>query len=364
MKIVFRADSSIVAGTGHVVRCLALAGAARAAGWHAEFVCRAHPGHMAHWIRAQGFAVHLLPAPIEAATVAAGDSYAAWLGVSQQQDAIDTAAALRYSAADWLVVDHYALDAQWESALLGLVPRLLVIDDLANRPHLCRVLLDQSLDLCGAARYAGLVPRACMTLLGPHYALLRPEFVAMRSQSLARRDAVQRLERVLLFMGGSDPHNETARALQGLSQATRAIQHIDVVVGQGYPFLDDLRRQVHACRVPVQVHVQTPHMAELMTQADLAVTSGGSVSWEKCTLGLPSLVTIVGDNQSLIAHEMAAAGAQLLLGRAEAISAEDYACALDGLDTGMLAAMSAKARVICDGQGTQRVLDHLLKYSG
>ena len=101
-----------------------------------------------------------------------------------------------------------------------------------------------------------------------------------------------------------------------------------------------------------------------MTQADLAVTSGGSVSWEKCTLGLPSLVTIVGDNQSLIAHEMAAAGAQLLLGRAEAISADDYACALDGLDTGMLAAMSAKARVICDGQGTQRVLDHLLKYSG
>ena len=364
MKIVFRADASTIVGTGHVVRCLALAVAARAAGWHAEFVCRAHPGHMAHLIRAQGFAVHLLPAPLEAATIAAGDSYAAWLGVSQQQDAIDTVAALRHSAADWLVVDHYALDAQWESTLLGLVPRLLVIDDLANRPHLCSVLIDQSLGLSGAARYAGLVPPACMQLLGPHYALLRPEFAAMRSQSLARRDADQRLERVLLFMGGSDPHNETARALQGLSQATRVVQHIDVVVGQGYLYLDDLRRQAQACRVPLQVHLQTPRMAELMTQADLAVTSGGGVSWEKCTLGLPSLVTIVGDNQSLIAHELAATGAQLLLGRAEAISIDDYTHALDGLDSGLLAAMSAKARGICDGQGTQRVLDQLLKDSG
>lgn len=364
MKIVFRADASTVAGTGHVVRCLALAVAARAGGWRAEFVCRAHPGHMAQLIRAQGFAVHLLPAPIDAATMTAGDTYAAWLGVSQQQDAIDTAAALRFSAADWLVVDHYALDAQWESALLGLVPRLLVIDDLANRPHLCSVLLDQSLDFRGTARYAGLVSPACVQLLGPHYALLRPEFAARRWQSLARRDAVQRLERLLVFMGGSDPHNETVRALQGLSHASRVVQHIDVVVGQGYPFLDDLRRQAHACRVPLQVHVQTPHMAELMTQADLAVTSGGGVSWEKCTLGLPSLVTVVGDNQSLIAHELAAAGAQLLLGWVDAISADDYSRALDGLESGQLAAMSAKARDICDGKGAQRVLNHLLKDSG
>lgn len=364
MKIVFRADASTIVGTGHVVRCMALAVAARAAGWHVEFVCRAHPGHMAQLIQAEGFAVHLLPAPLEAATAAAGDSYAAWLGVSQQRDAIETAEALQYSAADWLVVDHYALDAQWESTLLGLVPRLLVIDDLANRPHLCCVLIDQSLDLSGAARYAGLVPPACMQLLGPHFALLRPQFAAMRSQSLARRDADQRLERVLLFMGGSDPHNETARALQGLSQATRVMQHIDVVVGQGYPYLDDLRRQAQACRVPLQVHSQTPRMAELMTQADLAVTSGGGVSWEKCTLGLPSLVTIVGDNQSLIAHELAATGAQFLLGRAEAISVDDYTHALNRLDSGLLAAMSAKARGICDGQGTQRVLDQLMKDSG
>ena len=362
MRIAFRADASTVAGTGHVVRCLALAGAARRAGWHAEFVCREYPGHIAQVIRAEGFGVHLLSAPRDIAAPA-GDSYAAWLGVSQEQDAQETAAALQNSGIDWLVADHYALDAQWEGALLSLVPRLLVVDDLANRAHVCRVLLDQSFDSTGTPRYAGLLPPECVQLLGPRHALLRPDFGALRPESLARR-AAPVLDRLLVFMGGSDPHNETARALQGLSQAKRPLRHIDAVVGQGYPFLDDLRKQAQACRVPVQLHVQTSRMAQLMAQADFAVTSGGGVSWEKCTLGLPSMVTIVGDNQSLIAHELASAGAQVTIGRADAITAEDYARKLDSLDSGQLASMSARARDICDGQGTQRVLDHLLKDAG
>lgn len=362
MRIAFRVDASTMIGSGHAVRCLALAHAARAAGAQVEFVCRGHPGHLAGLIGSDGFAVHLLTAPAQAAAVDAVESYAQWLGVSQAQDAQDSLEALRGSL-DWLVVDHYALDSQWEAALKALVPRLLVIDDLANRAHLCRILLDQSLEGAGAPRYAGLVPPDCTQLLGPRYALLRPEFAALRQASLARRET-QALDRVLVFMGGSDPHNETSRALQGLGLARRTLGHIDIVVGQGYPFLDALREQVRNCGLPVQVHVQTPHMAQLMAQADLAVTSGGGVSWEKCTLGLPSMVTIVGDNQSLIAQQLADAGAQVTLGRAEAITAEDYAHRLDSLDARQLAAMSARARGICDGQGTQRVLDHLLKDAG
>lgn len=367
MKIAFRVDASTAAGSGHVVRCLALASAARAIGWQAVFVCREHTGHLATLVRAQGFAVHLLPAPpqvVAAPSVNASESYAAWLGVSQQQDAQETVAALRGTAIDWLVVDHYALSAQWELVLRKHVPRLLAIDDLANRPHQCEALLDQSLERSGTPRYAGLLPTDCVQLLGPRYALLRADFAEMRAQSLARRDVTTSLERVLVFMGGSDPQNETVRALQGLHQAERTLRHVDVVVGQGYPFLDDLRRQAQGSRVPVQVYVQTPRMAELMTQADLAVTSGGGVSWEKCTLGLPSIVTIVGDNQALIAHELAAAGAQLTLGLANAISVDDYVCALDGLNVAQLSAMSARAREICDGRGAQRVLDQLLKIAG
>jgi UDP-2,4-diacetamido-2,4,6-trideoxy-beta-L-altropyranose hydrolase len=350
-------------GSGHVVRCLALAHAARGAGAQVEFVCRGHAGHLAGLIGSDGFAVHLLPAPAQPAAVAAGQSYAQWLGVSQAQDAQGTLEALRGSAVDWLVVDHYALDAQWEVVLKALVPRMLVIDDLANRPHLCRILLDSSLEGAGAPRYAGLVPPDCVQLRGPRYALLRPEFAALRQASLARRSAPV-LDRVLVFMGGSDPHNETARALQGLGLAQRSLRHIDVVVGQGYPFLDALREQEQACALPAQMHVQTLHMAQLMALADLAVTSGGGVSWERCALGLPGMVTIVGDNQSLIAHQLAAAGAQVTLGRAEAITVEDYARHLDSLDARRLAAMSVRARDICDGQGTQRVLDHLLKDAG
>jgi len=362
LKIAFRADASTVIGTGHVMRCMALALAARGQGAEVQFVCRAHEGHLAALLQAQGFAVALLPSP-QGMTPAAGDMYAEWLGVPQSLDAQETAAVLRGGAVDWVVVDHYALDEQWERAMQGVAARIAVIDDLANRGHDCSLLLDQSLDDSGPARYRALVPTDCTLLLGPNYALLRPEFAAARKESLARRRQPL-LERVLLFMGGSDPQDETSRALQGVALAARKLRHVDIVVGQAYRGLERLREGIHASGLPAQLHVQTGDMARLMAQADLAITAGGGVSWEKCTLGLPSLVVIVGDNQHLIAHALAAAGAQVTLGWAHAVSPQDYAKQLDRLDEAALAEMSLRAAAICDGGGTQRVLEHLLNDAG
>src|SRR5690606_12034475 len=108
---------------------------------------------------------------------------------------------------DWLVADHYALDAKCELALINVVGRIMVIDDLANRPHECVLLLDQNLGRL-ESDYDDLLPENCQRLIGPHYALLRPEFAELRELSLKRRQP-PKLKRILVFLGGVDRTNVT-----------------------------------------------------------------------------------------------------------------------------------------------------------
>ena len=209
MRAVFRADASLAIGTGHVMRCLTLAGALREQGVDCAFVCREHPGHLRDAVERLGFPVTML-SPAEGA---AGPSpYAHWLGASQAQDARDTLQAMAGRQPDWVVVDHYALDAQWESQVRAGCGRLLAIDDLADRPHDCDLLLDQNLGRSAQA-YAQLCPADCRILAGPAYALLRPEFAAWRARSLERRRRPA-VRRILVTMGGVDKDNASAVALQ------------------------------------------------------------------------------------------------------------------------------------------------------
>ncbi len=150
MRVVFRADASLNIGSGHVMRCLTLANALRESGASCFFVCREHPGNLLELIREQGFEAIGLPLPKTFESLHGKHSssrltYAGWLGDSWQRDAEQTLAALNGELADWLVVDHYALDSAWEESLRPACRRLLVIDDLADRDHRCDLLLDQNL---------------------------------------------------------------------------------------------------------------------------------------------------------------------------------------------------------------------------
>jgi UDP-2,4-diacetamido-2,4,6-trideoxy-beta-L-altropyranose hydrolase len=352
MKIAFRTDASLQIGSGHVMRCLTLADSLKAQGATCHFICRAHSGHLMEVIRQRGYWVNSLTEPVTQHTPD-HPAHAAWLGSIWQADATDTAAVLVSLQPDWLVVDHYALEQRWESTLKPHYKKLLVIDDLADRAHICDVLLDQNLVESMASRYQGKVPSHCTCLLGPQYALVRPEFNMLRPASLARRSTPSR-KRLLVFMGGSDVSNETGKVIAGIQLSNFAWQHIDVVVGQSYPALQSLKDSL--LNLPVaKLHVQTPHMAQLMAAADLAVTTGGSVTWEKCALGLPSFVVIDGTNQQPIATMMHERGAQCTLGLASDITAEVYAEQLDKLQAHQLAAMTHSARSICEGTGTLAV---------
>jgi UDP-2,4-diacetamido-2,4,6-trideoxy-beta-L-altropyranose hydrolase len=291
LKIAVRVDASSKIGTGHFMRCLTLADALKERGARTRFLSRYLPEHLCSKLVAQGHEYSLLDMPpIEVSQDEL--AHAAWLGVSQAQDAADCIQALSDENWDWLVVDHYALDTRWESKLRQVAKNILVIDDIADRQHDCDLLLDQNYYADMGTRYVGKIPAHCQLLLGPRYALLRDEFRMLHEQVSPRSGPVRR---VLVFFGGVDADNYTGSAIEALSTTNMTGIQVDVVIGAQHPFREQI---VAACaQHGFFWHVQTDKMAELMAAADLAIGAGGSACWERCCLGLPALTFCTADNQ-------------------------------------------------------------------
>jgi UDP-2,4-diacetamido-2,4,6-trideoxy-beta-L-altropyranose hydrolase len=309
MKIAFRVDASLQIGSGHVMRCLTLADALKAQGADCYFISREHTGNLLEVIDQRDYKVHRLAAPLTHTQTAQEPAQAAWLGSTWQTDAADTAAILAELQPDWLVVDHYALDQRWEEALAPHYRQLLVIDDLADRAHNCDLLLDQNLGH-QPAHYAQRVPAHCRVLTGPHYALLRPEFAALRTYSLQRRQAQPALRQLLITMGGVDQPNATGQVLQALKTcALPADCHITVVMGLTAPWLQNVQELAAQMPWPTDVVVNVSDMAQRMADSDLAIGAAGSTSWERCCLGLPTLMVVLADNQRGIANALVHVGA-------------------------------------------------------
>lgn len=315
MHVAFRVDASVHIGTGHVMRCLTLAGALRGQGHACHFICREHRGNLIETIRHRGFPVHTLPLSVDGADVISANepTHAQWLGAPWKTDARECREIIRELDPAWLVVDHYSLDSRWEADVMPEGSRLLVIDDLADRPHQADLLLDQNLGRA-AEDYAGLVPENCPLLIGPRYALLRPEFARMREESLRRR-RTPRLKRLLLTMGGVDKDNATGTVLEALRDCSLPDDaEIEVVMGSNAPWLETVRKHAATMPRPTRVWVDVPDMAQRMAEADLAIGAAGSTSWERCCLGLPALMVVLAENQKSIAESLAEVNACIYLG--------------------------------------------------
>lgn len=294
--ILFRVDASEQIGSGHVMRCLTLADELRGSCTEITFLCRELPGNMIEHIETQGFRVFRVPSESE----------------TSDGDAEQTKKVLRNNKLqpDWLIVDNYRLDIQWESTLRPLVKGIMVIDDLANREHDCDILLDQNYYRNMEIRYQGLTPADCRQLLGPRYALLRQEFKVAR-QTLRVRDGS--VKRILIFYGGSDPTNETVKALEAIMLINRPDIAVDVVVGAANPNKEQIK-EICSGMTNTNFYCQVGNMAELMAKADLSLGAGGTATWERCYLGLPALVTIVAENQWEMVEALAEDGVILNLG--------------------------------------------------
>lgn len=230
-KALFRVDASAVIGSGHLMRCLTLAKALQQSSWQVQFACRAHPGHLIQWLSDQSFDVITLKPPAD--TKATG--YAAWLGVTEQQDATELSEQLQ-EPVDLLVIDHYGLSTTFEQAMAGFYHKLLVIDDLANRAHQCDYLLDQNLYPQMHSRYEKLVNKEAQLWLGPSYVLLRPEF------SMFRRTVETNKLQFLVFYGGTDELNLTSLTIKALQQLQKTDFHADIVIGLANPHRIELEK--------------------------------------------------------------------------------------------------------------------------
>jgi UDP-2,4-diacetamido-2,4,6-trideoxy-beta-L-altropyranose hydrolase len=243
------------------------------------------------------------------------------LGTSQEQDVSETLNAIQEIHPDWLIADHYSLGQIWETKLRPHVRKIMVIDDLANRPHDCDLLLDQNYVKDGTTRYEGLVPQSCTKLLGLQYVLLRSEFTEFKKQLAPKSGNVQR---IFLFFGGSDPDNLTCRALEALSDPGLIYLNVDVVIGESNRNRGSVEKLVSK-RKNTQLYIQIDNIAQLMGEADLALGTGGSTTWERLFLGLPAITIINAVNQKQVTEDLEQFGAIWNLGWHEEVSTKKIA---------------------------------------
>ena len=333
-RILIRCDASLLIGSGHVMRCRTLARELQRHAAEVWFLCRRQPGDLINLLEPE-FAVLALPEqPLARCDGLEGrDLYSGWLGCTQEQDAaqcLEVLAKAGINSASWIVADHYGLDARWEAQLLaGLAgsdaaPKHLVIDDLADRPHQADLLLDQN--FFGEAteqRHQDLVPPQCRQLLGPHYALLGPEYTQLHPLVVPRTE----LRRVLVFFGGVDPDNLCGRALEALMDPALADLAVDVVLGLQSPHRQAVAELV-ASRPHTTLHGPLPSLAGLIARADLAIGAGGATTWERACLRLPSLVVAIAANQRPFSEALDQAGHLQLLGVGASVTAEQIRSAL------------------------------------
>jgi UDP-2,4-diacetamido-2,4,6-trideoxy-beta-L-altropyranose hydrolase len=328
---VFRADGSPSVGSGHVRRCLVLAEALAADGWSVVFACCAGTKEAVPSLARSEFAYHVLPV---------------------ESDGLNSLHDFAAEGCDLLVVDHYGLDANFERSCRPWAKKILVIDDLADRPHDCDILIDQTPGR-QASEYASLVPDGCAVLVGPQFALLDPRFRHKRERLRAPAEQVRR---VLVSFGGTDPAGATLLALEALGAAGLGA-YIDVILGVDNDDVGRIRSLASQLDPPATVHVSVVDMADLVARADMAIGAGGVSALERCCLGVPSICMTIADNQRKLADELAHAGATENLGSVTVLTVQGVANAVSNLAFApeRRRAMSKAAITITDGMGAARV---------
>lgn len=354
MRIALRADATAIMGGGHVIRCLTLANILKQAGAETQFTAAALPEQLREAICQAGHTVRMIKSPSAQAGTDPDWETRQLDQDAQERDAGSTIEAID-GKADWLIVDHYLLDRSWEQAARAAASAVMVLDDLANRPHDCDLLLDQTSGR-SPGEYTGLVPAATRLLLGPNYALLRPEFAGERPAALVRRRQPGFVRRILVSLGATDVGGHTLPSVRA-ALAAAPDARVDVVIGRSAPSLT--RLQALASEEPrLAMHVDTAEMAALMRDADLAIGASGSTSWERCCLGLPTVALVLADNQRFVAEKLAHCGAAIIVS-----GLEDLPTTLKQIlaDPHRRLAMTAAAAALTDGEGAERVAQAILE---
>lgn len=360
MKLLFRCDASVKIGTGHLMRCLSIANAAKSLGWKICFVIRDPSEIIIDQISCAGHKICKLETTNHRqnktlTTLQHGD----WLPVSQNQDAQETIDFIKDFNPAWVIVDHYALDSEWHSMIKRQGGNILVIDDLGDRNLSCDLLLDQNLG-ANPEKYLGKVPSYCKLLLGPDYGLLRSEFREWREKSIKGRLG-GKMKYILITMGGVDEQNYTLRVLREIANSKRAKDFVFIVViGELYPHANSLYEFVETSRLKINVLLNIKNMAELMSKSDLCIGAAGATSLERCCLGLPTISFAIANNQKGVLEQLVKNECSLATS-VESIL-KDFEEWLKPGKEHRFRQLSMKSAQIIDGYGVQRLLDQLERF--
>lgn len=323
------------------MRCLSLACELKNQGAAVSFICADLPGSLSKLVTAKH---------IDVLTISLTQEYKTANNIQLQiYDSIQTSLLLEDLQPDLVIVDHYSLNEVWENKINRFGLKIMVIDDLADRNHHCDILLDQNDLNKHSSRYNALVSESCELLLGPKYVMLRDEFKPSLAASYQPPESIKRL---LLFFSLGDDKGETLKAMAGV-EGSRGEFEVDIVVGKSNPNLDEIKKK--CAENSWEFHCQVDYMSELMMKADLIIGGGGSTSWEKCFLGIPSLSVILAENQVEITESLENHGAIINLGSYGNVLPSSYSSVLDKLNTQTLKEMSSQASLLVDGKGIYRV---------
>jgi len=333
-RLIIRSDASTRIGTGHLMRCLALAQAWKDAGSQVTFITACQSEELLERLREEGFDLHRLACPYP-----------------DPGDWDYTQNVLTISPDAWVVLDGYHFDEVYQQRVKEGGQRLLVIDDMAHLKHYyADIVLNQNL-------HAEQLKYSCepytRLLLGTRYVLLRREFLAWRGW---QREIPEIAKRVLVTLGGGDPENHTLKVIQALQKIDIHGLEATVLIGASNPHAKVLEATTRQSRVPIRLIQNARNMPELMAWADVAVSGGGSTVWELAFMGLPGIIVVLADNQRSIASELESAGVAVDLGWYAGATTADIRSSLAQL----LAAEEARAEMgqrgqqVVDGRGVER----------
>ncbi|MEA5487703.1 MULTISPECIES: UDP-2,4-diacetamido-2,4,6-trideoxy-beta-L-altropyranose hydrolase [Pseudanabaena] len=335
-NLIIRADASATIGTGHIMRCIALAQAWQDQGGKVVFLLAHKPSVLENKLRSQGIEVSYL-------SVEAGSD----------EDAYQTVDFIRQFAAQWVVVDGYHFGTEYQKIIKDSGTRLLFIDDFGHADHYyADLVLNQNIS-ANQELYINREPYTKL-LLGTEYTLLRREFWQWRDW---QREVNPIASKILITLGGSDPDNVTLKVIQALNLLNKDKLETIVVIGGSNPHYECLQREVTDASLAISLQRNVSNMPELMAWADLAIAAGGSTNWELAFMGLPSLVITIADNQQAIAVELDRQGVIINLGWHQDVTIEQISLVLRELigDRHKREDMSKKGRKLVDGNGASRV---------
>ena len=308
MNIVIRTDSSVHIGSGHVMRNLVLAKELERLGHEVSFASRPQEGDSIDYIKQQGFSVHELAGPDERLIPKSSDDYIAWLQVPLQTDIAQFCSIVK--SIDLVIVDHYALSAEWQEEIKSHYDcKIVAIDDLV-REHKADIVIDQTL-LRRAAEYVERNNKG-INLTGSEYALLHPRFTAKRELALDNNICPNNIK-VLLSMGGIDKTNITLEVLQALLLMKSEKPRVTVLLSRKSPSYEDVKS--FCMQHPDWTnHIDfSDNMAEVLLEHAIAIGAPGTTAWERACLGVPSIIIPLAENQRTIATNLVKTDSAILV---------------------------------------------------